>query len=1055
MNQNYNFLRTFTFDGKETNHLFQIAKVNIPFMSKENDFYSVGNTDGKHFRNTKLGEHSISIDGFVIKDNTGKSVSDSLDELKLILNSDEPKQLIFDIFPERYFNAIFSGVQEYDATNLDYTPLTLVFDVPDALSHAIHTKSYSNVYTTGTNLVLDSEYKNPKKYMAQWARVLEDKHDNSAVIQGDLSEGLPYGYTPVDQYYWVNNTSYTRRNIEKLTVGQGVSFSIEAKVNVSDDNPNITKAGMVRAELWTSNPLKLVKYVDIDISKTATKWDRYGTVINIDEQTRGVDMINLAYCLNGKASIDFSKPMVALLPDVETKDSSEPLVGARVYSNSLDFGDYDYSGRANLMPSLDFSKLSSANYTIQTPPPYIKDGGTHFVLDASDESAANTSRNVFIPLLGRLEKGAHYAVTIPMMVSEDFGTDYGGSQIYPYNVNDGVLTTRPWLMTPNADCRGKWQFIKQTFTVPSNLSDGKFAPYLQVYQTASQTGKLYIGYDIKIEKVTSTSDTATPYQPNLLDEPYYLSKVALGENIANKSVKFPINANTYPLYVADMQEPYISGETYTVTISATKPSTQKFRVYSEGTGDYYYGELRPVEGLVDVWSLTFTTTKVSSKYPKLLQILQYPAATVGACTINWLKIEKGDTRTPHIDYYKYRGLATAPSNNPKDYYWSYTPGYYNAITYSPSESTIGDVVSIKNNGTYRTHPKFSFTMNGENGLVGLIHQNGSILQFGNPEDVDGTIPTRQEFGLRENLYGSKLNQNIKVNQDFKSVYPNMNSNPSTPNLFQGSWNMTEDIDSATPQFATAPTQEVWHGPSMVLPIQAPSDNNRAGNFRTHIRFNFDNRSKRARGRTEVSVMDTSGKYVMGAVIRDSDSTNDSFVFEAWYKDTLVKSQTITKTVFNKTFFELVLYRTGKELLWKLTQIKSLNASNTVNDDKVIWVSWNLDSPETSLINTVGVWQMRHQNNQHVLMSVTDIQARWSATSYYQDIKNQFQDGDIVEVDVASRSLFINGSVNNTLNVVGNEWETFVCEPGETIIQPVYSSWGTKPEVSGEIREAFL
>lgn len=691
MAETYDFLRTFTFDGKETNHLFQIAKVNIPFMSKENDFYTVGNTDGKHFRNTKLGEHSISIDGFVIKDNTGKSVSESLDELKLILNSDEPKQLIFDLFPERYFNAIFSGIQEYDATNLDYTPLTLVFDVPDALSHAIHAKSYSNVYTTGTNMVLDSEYKNPKKYMAQWARVLEDKHDNSAVIQGDLSEGLPYGYKPVDQYYWVNNTEYTRRNIQSLTKGQKVFFSIDAQVLSADSNPNITKAGMMRAELWQSNPLKLVRRIDINIPKNATSWTNYQTLVDVPTDT--IDMINLAYCLNGQAKVNFSKPMMTL---------------------------------------------------------------------------------------------------------------------------------------------------------------------------------------------------------------------------------------------ADNTVPYVA-----------------------------------------------------------------------------------------------------------------------------SQEGMSDVLSIKNNGTYRTYPKFSFTMNGENGLVGLIHQNGGILQFGNPEDVDGTIPTRQEFGLRENFYGSTLNPNIKVNQDFKSVYPNMNSNPSTPNLFQGSWNMTDDIDSATPQFATAPTQEVWHGPSMVLPIQAPSDNNRAGNFRTHVRFNFDNRSKLARGRTEVSVMDTSGNYVMGAVIRDSDSTSDSFVFEAWYKDTLVKSQTITKKVFNKTFFELVIYRTGKELLWKLTQVKSLNANNTVNDDKVIWVSWNLDEPETSNINTVGVWQMRHQNNEHVLMSVTDIQARWSATSYYQDIKNQFQDGDIVEVDVASRSLFINGSVNNTLNVVGNEWEKFVCEPGDTVIQPVYSSWANMPAVTGELREVFL
>ena len=1052
MSQNYNFLRTFTFDGKETNHLFQIAKVNIPFMSKENDFYSVGNTDGKHFRNTKLGEHSISIDGFVIKDNTGKSVSDSLDELKLILNSEEPKQLIFDIFPERYFNAIFSGVQEYDATNLDYTPLTLVFDVPDALSHAIYTKSYSNVYTTGTNLVLDSEYKNPKKYMAQWARVLEDKHDNSAVIQGDLSEGLPYGYKPVDQYYWVNNTTYTRRNIEKLTPGQGVLFSIEAKVNASDDDPNITKAGMVRAELWTSNPLKLVKYIDIDIPKTATTWDRYGTVINIDEQSKDVDMINLAYCLNGKASIDFSKPMMALLPDVETKDSSEPLVGARLYSNSLDFGDYDYSGNPNIAPLINDNNVMSLLNTVTKVTPK----GTY----ATAEKIADGDLSVGVGMIPwsrydftPLTVGKQYTLTIPIRINEDYTGDI--SKLYIRlrcsNEDGGVLVSTK--LIPTNTSKAEFVNISTTFTVPSTAkkSNNWYCQVGSYGDSVDTRGTVDIGYEVKLEE----GSIATPYQPNLLDAPYYLSKTLLGENIADPAVQFPVKTSAYNVYQKDMKEPFTAGQTYTLTIKATKASTQTFMVYNEGIGDFYYGNLKTIEGLSDMWLLTFTPQKVSATFPKRLTIIQYPQSTAGACQIDWLKIEKGDTRTPNIDYYKYRGLATAPSSNPKDYYWSYTPGYYNAITYSPSESTIADIVAIKNNGTYRTHPKFSFTMNGENGLVGLIHQNGSILQFGNHEDVDGTTPTRQEFGLRENLYGSTLNPNIKVNQDFKSVYPNMNSNPGTPNLFQGSWNMTDDIDSATPQFATAPTQEVWHGPSMVLPIQAPSDNNRAGNFRTHVRFNFDNRSKRARGRTEVSVMDTSGKYVMGAVIRDSDSTSDSFVFEAWYKDALVKSQTITKTVFNKAFFELVLYRTGKELLWKLTQIKSLNANNTVNDDRVIWVSWNLDEPETSLINTVGVWQMRHQNNQHVLMSVTDVQARWYGTRYYQDIKNQFQDGDIVEVDVASRALFINGSVNNTLNVVGNEWETFVCEPGETIIQPIVSEWANMPEVTAEIRQNYL
>ncbi|QCK24245.1 BppU family phage baseplate upper protein [Enterococcus faecium] len=351
----------------------------------------------------------------------------------------------------------------------------------------------------------------------------------------------------------------------------------------------------------------------------------------------------------------------------------------KMYSNSIDFGDYDYSGRANLMINLDFSKLSGTNYMIQTPPPYIKDGGTYFVLDASDASAANTTRNVFIPFLGRLEKGATYMVTIPMMISEDFGTDYGSSPIYPYNVNDGATTTRSLTMTPNADCREKWQFVEKAFTVPSNMTDGKFAPFLQVYQNKNQTGKLYIGYDIKIEKVTSTSDTATPYQPNLLDAPYYLSKVALGENIITS--KSYDNSN-YLIGSFDINKTINNGDKLTFTIQGTKPANKQFGMYIQtttGAATEFQGHLTPVEGLTDVWSWS-SGAKISKPIGSGAKVVIYqlpPESQVpnGKCTILWAKLEEGDTRTPNTSEYKYFGEGLKDSNNPNDYSWDVTPEY--------------------------------------------------------------------------------------------------------------------------------------------------------------------------------------------------------------------------------------------------------------------------------------------------------------------------------------------------------------------------------------------
>lgn len=435
------------------------------------------------------------------------------------------------------------------------------------------------------------------------------------------------------------------------------------------------------------------------------------------------------------------------------------------FINSIDFGDYDYSGRPNLMPNLDFSKLSKNGSASQELPAYVKDGGTFFVIDRTDTSFVSPSTtNVFIPFLGRLEKGATYVVTIPMMVSEDFGTNYGSSAIYPYNVNDGVITTRPLTMTPNADCRGKWQLIKKAFTVPSDMSDGKFAPYLHVYQRDDQTGKLYIGYDIKIEKVNSTSDTATPYQPNLLDAPYYLSKVALGENIADPAVKFPINVNTYKVYEGDMLESFKVGETYTVTIKGRKPAQKTFSAYNAGT--VFLGNLTPVEGLSDVWSSTFKVSLINSTYPNRLQLYQLINDNQnGEVQIDWLKIEKGDTRTPNIDHLRYRGIGVT-KNSINKYLWEENTllekVYTNSIDFGNHDYSGNPNISPVINDENVSSINSTWTKVTPHGTFATAEKIGTNLSVG-----VGMIPNRR-YDFSKLTVGKQYTLTIpmRINADF-------------------------------------------------------------------------------------------------------------------------------------------------------------------------------------------------------------------------------------------------------------------------------------------------
>ncbi|MDG4639424.1 BppU family phage baseplate upper protein [Enterococcus faecium] len=439
--------------------------------------------------------------------------------------------------------------------------------------------------------------------------------------------------TPELEDYYFNGFSQTIDKIEKiladgkLEIEQKIAESetqIDAKVK--DTNDKITKANQDVATLNT----------------------------NIDKANARIDQTNQQIGDLGKLK--------------------------KMYSNSIDFGDYDYSGNPNLLPTIDFSKLSASSSSIGTPPKYVKDYGQYFELDGSDPDNLDKAKNVFIPLLTRLTKGKTYTIRVGMMIDDNF--ILGNSAFY-YTVWAGKPTAtsdRLVNITPDEGSRNNWKVYIKTFTVPSDQKDGDTAPFLQLYFPPLQKGKLKVGYDIKLED----GSTATPYQPNLLDAPYYLGKHEVNKNIANPDVSFPINSSEYLIYKANMKEAFVVGQTYTITLKGTKPASQTFAVYNDGV--ISFGNLKPVEGLTDVWSLTFTPTKVASNVPKEFRIFQYPQSTVGACRIDWLKIEKGDTRTPNISQFKYFGEGLKDSNNPNDYSWDITPEY--------AEKGLNDSVSL-------------------------------------------------------------------------------------------------------------------------------------------------------------------------------------------------------------------------------------------------------------------------------------------------------------------------------------------------------------------------
>ncbi|HHJ3593198.1 TPA: BppU family phage baseplate upper protein [Enterococcus faecium] len=345
----------------------------------------------------------------------------------------------------------------------------------------------------------------------------------------------------------------------------------------------------------------------------------------------------------------------------------------KMYSNSIDFGNYDYSGNPNLM-----SKLKSSDFNVGYHGSLTSDNEKlHFTSDGTGSIIMFTRINT-----PQLASGKTY--TLSAKVRFDEGTTGAIDKLrLVYRTSPGekiLLEANSTNIT--TDDVGKEITIKGTANVNYQITNlDRFYMSISFVDRDKINGGFKL-YDIKIEE----GSTATPYQPNLLDDPYWLGKAPLGENIANKSVTFPIKSSAYSLYQANMEEEFVLGQTYTITMKATKPPIQTFIVYNEDSGDYRYGNLEPVEGLVDTWGLTFTPQKVGVNYPKRLTIIQYPQSTTGACQIDWLKIEKGDTRTPNISQFKYFGEGLKDSNNPNDYSWDVTPEY--------TEKGLNDAVNV-------------------------------------------------------------------------------------------------------------------------------------------------------------------------------------------------------------------------------------------------------------------------------------------------------------------------------------------------------------------------
>ena len=412
----------------------------------------------------------------------------------------------------------------------------------------------------------------------------------------------------------------------------------------------------------------------------------------------------------------------------------------KMYSNSIDFGNYDYSGNPNLMANINADSFSQGSGALS-----VVDDGDEVVITLDPNHKLEIFKAKSQPAL---VVGKTYTMSVEIMLEDDFTGD-------PSNISLRYIKMPSWLTvlyTPYTltNTKGVWQKLTVTAKMTTAIDNAEswFIMLQNKDANNSLSGKLRLRH-AKLEE----GSTATPFQPNLLAEPYNMCREYPNENIADHTVKFPIESGDHQIYQGYTEEELMIGQTYTITLKGTKPASQTFVAYNHWTARL--GELKPVDGLTDVWSLTFTPTNVVAM-PKLFRVYQYPRSTVGACQIDWLKIEKGNTRTPNISQFKYFGEGLKDSNNPNDYSWDVTPEYTekglnNAVNvYDPQRveglKNFADGIQIAGDKVISENDCTVYTLTKDNSQS-FIDGYATFIKHGKEVVVNGTVKFKKAYAF--------------------------------------------------------------------------------------------------------------------------------------------------------------------------------------------------------------------------------------------------------------------------------------------------------------------
>lgn len=368
-------------------------------------------------------------------------------------------------------------------------------------------------------------------------------------------------------------------------------------------------------------------------------------------------------------------------------------------------------------------------------------------------------------------------------------------------------------------------------------------------------------------------------------------------------------------------------------------------------------------------------------------------------------------------------------------------GVAHSVAEKTAENYGSNQITLENNGTESVPINIKATMKSDNGYIAFT-LGDRFYQIGKPEEVDGKHYEESVKLFDDHLYEDK---GWLVNQ---GITPPVTSERLQNGVVKYVKESTNEGYATTKDYGSGNS---WHGASLTKIVPKDVNNKYPVNWKVAYRFDFNTDGAVFKGvqvgHTSVTMIDENDDIICSIIFEDTSPVN-----EYYYMAVFIGNKNVWHT--DSTFPMAKKGVTARGDYGPAVTAEKIGNQVTIRFNNFgICKTFYVDNPEAEL-RKITWYGAAYKDNFHtennVLRALHVIKHN---VERYEDIPNYFSNGDIVEIDGASGSVYINDAYDTDVADIGSQ--PLLLPPGQHTLGIITSSFASVPDVEVTYQERWI